>query len=151
MLSGVKLQHEAGERIQAAVVPASPTEAAWSAVVLALAAIAALIVGLERRRREVRLLRIAEDPVTRRVVTAVAGAVTDPHRIRVGGRDGRVVLRGRVPAAEMEELLWAVWAVHGVHEVDNRLALGASVAGPQRRFVAHRRRLRAMPATAAAR
>jgi hypothetical protein len=143
----VQQLQQAGERIQAP--EGGPSEAAWSAVVLALAAIAALIVGLERRRREVRLLRIAEDPVTRRVVTAVAGAVADPHRIRVGGRAGRVVLRGRVPAAELEELLWAVWAVDGVSDVDNRLALGVTT-GTQRRFVGHRRRLRAMPSAAVA-
>lgn len=124
-----------------------PTEAAWSAVVMALAAIAALILGLERRRRDGGNRRDSSDPVLRRVAAATAGAVTDPHRIRVDGGQGRVLLRGRIPAAEIEELLWAVWSVEGVQEVDNRLTLAATGA-PRRRFVAHRRRLRAVPAQA---
>jgi hypothetical protein len=125
--------------------PNLASDATWSFVVLALAAVAALFVGLQRRRRPTRRLRLEEDPVARGVMGAVASAVTDPHRIRVSGRDGRIVLRGRVPLAEMEELLWAVWAVDGVQEVDNRLTLAASGEAP-RRFVGHRRRLRAVPA-----
>lgn len=106
----------------------------------ALGLLVGALVGVSRRR--VRSAPPApSDPVTRGVIKALAHVASDPHSIRVGGSRGRIVLRGRVPAAEKEELLFAVWSVDGVREVDDRLTLG-SAHGGRRRFVGHRRRLR---------
>jgi hypothetical protein len=37
--------------------------------------------------------------------------------------DGRVALSGRLPAREVDALLWAIWGVRGVRDVENRLEL----------------------------
>ncbi len=46
-----------------------------------------------------------------------------PEDVVVDVEGGRVLLAGRLPAREIDGLLWAIWGVRGVRDVENRLEL----------------------------
>jgi len=58
-----------------------------------------------------------------RVRAQLGRAVSNPHAIQVGAREGRVVLSGPVLASEVDELIDAVSSVPGVTGVDDHLAV----------------------------
>jgi hypothetical protein len=66
-----------------------------------------------------------DDVLVQRVRSRIGRCVSHPREIDVSAYEGRIVLSGRVSAAEAPRLLSAVWGVRGVQEVDNRLQMQA--------------------------
>ncbi|HEY6517705.1 MAG TPA: SRPBCC family protein [Steroidobacteraceae bacterium] len=64
-----------------------------------------------------------------RVRSRLGGAVSHPGAIEVAALSGRVTLSGAVLEREYVRLLRAVWAVRGVADVEDRLAVYESPAG----------------------
>lgn len=78
---------------------------------------------LESARRLVRLDQISARRLAARVRSTIAFAVSEPRAIDLNVEDGRVILRGPIPARELDSLLDAVWRTRGVDHVDVRLEL----------------------------
>jgi uncharacterized membrane protein len=65
--------------------------------------------------------RVSDDVLVQRVRSRMGRAVTHPHAIEVGARDGRVTLRGPILAGDRAKLVSAVAAVPGVTGIDDQL------------------------------
>lgn len=78
---------------------------------------------LNAARRLMRLDQVTARRLAARVRATMASAVTEPRAIDLQVEDGAVILRGPVPARELDSLLDAVWRTRGVDHVDVRLEL----------------------------
>lgn len=78
---------------------------------------------LESARRLVRLDQFSARRLAARVRSTISFAVSEPGAIDLKVEDGRVILRGPIPARELDSLLDAVWRTRGVDHVDVRLEL----------------------------
>jgi len=87
---------------------------------------------------------VPDEILCERVRSRLGWAVSHPGAIEVGALTGRVTLSGAVLEREYVRLLRAVWAVRGVADVEDRLAVYENAAGisalqgggrtPERRF-----------------
>jgi uncharacterized membrane protein len=72
---------------------------------------------------------VPDEIVCERVRARLGGAVSHPGAIEVSALSGRVTLSGAVLEREYVRLLRTVWAVRGVADVEDRLAVYESPAG----------------------
>ncbi|HEY1889997.1 MAG TPA: SRPBCC family protein [Steroidobacteraceae bacterium] len=72
---------------------------------------------------------VSDEILRERVRSRLGGAVSHPGAIEVAALSGRVTLSGAVLEREYVRLLRAVWAVRGVTDVEDRLAVYESPAG----------------------
>jgi uncharacterized membrane protein len=72
---------------------------------------------------------VSDDILCERVRSRLGGAVSHTGAIEVAALSGRVTLSGAVLEREYVRLLRAVWAVRGVADVEDRLAVYESPAG----------------------
>ena len=72
---------------------------------------------------------VSDEILCERVRSRLGGAVSHPGAIEVAALSGKVTLSGAVLEREYVRLLRAVWAVRGVVDVDDRLAVYESAAG----------------------
>jgi len=72
---------------------------------------------------------VPDEILSERVRSRLGGAVSHPGAIEVAALSGRVTLSGAVLEREYVRLLRAVWAVRGVADVEDRLAVYESAAG----------------------
>ncbi|MGH8202698.1 MAG: SRPBCC family protein [Steroidobacteraceae bacterium] len=72
---------------------------------------------------------VSDEILCERVRARLGGAVSHPGAIEVAAFSGRVTLSGAVLEREYVRLLRAVWAVRGVADVEDRLAVYESAAG----------------------
>jgi uncharacterized membrane protein len=72
---------------------------------------------------------VPDEILRERVRSRLGWAVSHPGAIEVGALSGRVTLSGAVLEREYVRLLRAVWAVRGVADVEDRLAVYESPAG----------------------
>jgi hypothetical protein len=63
---------------------------------------------------------VPDEILHERVRSAMGRYVSHPGAIEVIVSDGRVVLRGKIPAGEMQALLRCVWSVRGVTRMASR-------------------------------
>jgi hypothetical protein len=66
---------------------------------------------------------VLDDVLVERVRAAMGRVVSHPHWIDTAAHDGRVVLRGMIPADEIGRLLACVEAVRGARTIENHLRL----------------------------
>jgi osmotically-inducible protein OsmY len=59
-----------------------------------------------------------------RVRAQIRRPLSDPDAVEVRAREGRITLRGAVPATELEALLERIADVRGVQSIDNQLEVG---------------------------
>lgn len=64
---------------------------------------------------------VTDAVLVHRVRSALGRIVSHPHAVKVGARDGQILLGGPVLAHEVNDLLTCVSTVSGVRGVDNRL------------------------------
>jgi hypothetical protein len=64
-----------------------------------------------------------DEKVQERVRSALGRVASHPGAIDVSVYKRRVILRGAVPAAEMDAILRSIWRVRGVREVENQLEI----------------------------
>lgn len=87
--------------------------------------------------------RIAPQPVDdrrlqERIRAKLGHLIDHPAGVEVEVHEGRVVLSGDVPAAEIEETVRSVSSMQGVEELENRLSpQGRSGSAPEGAGVAH--------------
>jgi uncharacterized membrane protein len=72
---------------------------------------------------------VSDEVLAERVRARLGWAVSHPGAIEISARSGRVTLSGAVLEREYVRLLRAVWAVRGVADVEDRLAVYESAAG----------------------
>jgi len=72
---------------------------------------------------------VPDEVLSERVRSRLGGAVSHPGAIEVAALSGRVTLSGAVLEREYVRLLRTVWAVRGVADVEDRLAVYESAAG----------------------
>ncbi|HZS37632.1 MAG TPA: BON domain-containing protein [Polyangia bacterium] len=62
-----------------------------------------------------------DDVLAERAHARLGHLMAHPRTVELAVHDGRVTLRGKAPAADVERLLAALRAVRGVHDVENQL------------------------------
>ncbi len=62
-----------------------------------------------------------DDVVEARVRARLGRVASHPHSVEVSARDGEIVLRGRVPAGEIDRIVKALSAVRGVEHVEDQM------------------------------
>jgi uncharacterized membrane protein len=72
---------------------------------------------------------VPDEVLSERVRSRLGGSVSHPGAIEVAALSGRVTLSGAVLEREYVRLLRTVWAVRGVADVEDRLAVYESAAG----------------------
>lgn len=80
-------------------------------------------------RARFTLEEVPDEILCERVRSRLGGAISHPGAIEVAALSGRVTLSGAVLEREYVRLLRTVWAVRGVADVEDRLAVYESAAG----------------------
>jgi uncharacterized membrane protein len=80
-------------------------------------------------RSRMRGSEVSDDVLVDRVRSAIGRVVSHPSSIIVTANSGRVIVSGPVLAREVANLLARARAVHGVHEVENRLEVHETADG----------------------
>jgi hypothetical protein len=76
--------------------------------------------------------KVDDDVLVARVRSKLGHVASHPSGIEVSANDGNVLLRGSIPANELNDLIFCVSGVRGVNEVESRLKIqNPSIENPE--------------------
>lgn len=82
-----------------------------------------LVAKAGSRLRPGEVEEVDDQVLAARVRSKLGRCLSHPSAVQVDTEDGRIILSGRVSAAELDALLSTVQKVKGVHEVESRLEM----------------------------